>query len=75
MAEALSLPDAPLTDKANQTHDQEVEPAEDASSLPAAADVKAGASLEDMFDDSDEDEFTSSGAQAPMYIKINIHKD
>lgn len=62
--EDTTLPD--VEEEPNHDHAKAIDPAgfESTASLPAQA--KPGASLEDLFDD-DDDEFASSGAPAPMY--------
>ena len=50
----------------NHNHEREVDPIQEDVQLSDVEASKPGGSLDDMFDDDDEDEFTSSGAQAPM---------
>lgn len=63
-----SLPDA-ADDEPNHTHEKEVNP-NDVPSSPPAAKTGTDSALDSMFDDDEEDEFTSSGNQeaAPMYV-------
>lgn len=70
-----SLPDAD-DEQPNHNHEKEVDP-EGMPSSPPAVKVAVDPALDSMFDDEQEDEFTSSGNQeaAPMCGPHNQHNN